>query len=49
MHARALTDDEVAFHDEHGWVRMERLIPPEVADEIYRSAAERQEPGSGRS
>jgi hypothetical protein len=47
MHARELTDDEVAFYHEQGWVKMERLIPPEVAGEIYRAAVERQEPAEG--
>jgi hypothetical protein len=35
-HIRAITDEEVAFYEEHGWVKLERLVSPELADELRR-------------
>jgi hypothetical protein len=35
---REVTDDEVAFYVEHGWVKLERLITPELAAELLAVA-----------
>src|SRR5687768_15039168 len=36
---REVTDDEVAFYEEHGWVKMDRLVDPAII-EVVRKAAE---------
>ncbi|HEX4216223.1 MAG TPA: phytanoyl-CoA dioxygenase family protein [Candidatus Dormibacteraeota bacterium] len=33
---REVTDDEVAFYQEHGWVKLDALIAPEFAAELLR-------------
>jgi hypothetical protein len=35
-HIREITDEEIAFYEEHGWVKLERLVSPELADELRR-------------
>src|SRR5688572_22466440 len=35
---RELTDQEVAFYHEHGWVKIDQLIAPEFAADLYRAA-----------
>ncbi len=37
---RDLKPDEIAFYRENGWVKIEALIPPEVAAEMLRIATE---------
>ncbi len=39
--ARHASDDEVSFFDEHGWVRLPRLVAPETADELRERAVDR--------
>jgi len=39
-HVRALTDAEVAFYLEHGWVKLDRLVTPEFAAELLRAGLE---------
>lgn len=36
--ARRVSDDEVAFYLENGWVKLERLVSPEVAGEMLAAA-----------
>jgi hypothetical protein len=36
---REITDEEVAFYLEHGWVKLDRLVSPDVASEMYKVAA----------
>jgi ectoine hydroxylase-related dioxygenase (phytanoyl-CoA dioxygenase family) len=38
---RAVTADEVAFYRENGWVKLERLMAPELAAEILARAKQR--------
>ena len=33
---REITDEEVAFYEENGWVKLDRLVSPELADELRR-------------
>ena len=33
---REITDEEVAFYEENGWVKLERLVSPELADALRR-------------
>ena len=35
--AREVTDDEVAFYQANGWVKLDRLISPELAAEMRRT------------
>lgn len=35
-HIREVTDDEVAFYQENGWVKLDRLVAPEFAAELLR-------------
>jgi hypothetical protein len=44
---REITDEEVAFYLEHGWVKLDRLVAPEVASEMYRVAASSEPKESG--
>jgi hypothetical protein len=37
VQVREVTDDEVAFFQENGWVKLERLIPPELAGELLET------------
>ncbi|HYE07432.1 MAG TPA: phytanoyl-CoA dioxygenase family protein [Planctomycetota bacterium] len=39
-HVRAVTDAEVAFYHEHGWVKLPRLTTPEFAAELLRVGRE---------
>jgi len=32
---REVTDEEVAFFEEHGWVKLDRLFAPALANELY--------------
>jgi ectoine hydroxylase-related dioxygenase (phytanoyl-CoA dioxygenase family) len=38
--ARAVTPEEVAFYRENGWVKLERLIEPDLAAELLAAAQE---------
>src|SRR5690242_19657405 len=38
--AREVTDEEVAFYDDHGWVKLEQLISPELAAELLAAGKE---------
>jgi ectoine hydroxylase-related dioxygenase (phytanoyl-CoA dioxygenase family) len=38
---RDVTDDEVAFYEQHGWVKLNRLIAPELAGELLVAVQER--------
>jgi hypothetical protein len=38
---REVTEDEVAFYREHGWVKLPGLIAPELAEELRRVGEER--------
>jgi hypothetical protein len=38
---RRASDDEVSFFDEHGWVRLPRLVTPETADRLRERAVGR--------
>jgi hypothetical protein len=33
---REITDEEIAFYEENGWVKLDRLVSPELADELRR-------------
>ena len=33
---REVTDEEVAFYQEYGWVMMKQLVAPEFAEELLR-------------
>jgi hypothetical protein len=48
---RDVSEDELAFYREHGWVMMRRLIPPELAAELSRVGQEmrRREAESGET
>ena len=51
---REVTDEEVAFYHEYGWVMMKQLVAPEFATELQRVGQEwkeRQdkEGGTGRA
>ena len=37
---REVTDEEVAFYQEYGWVMMKRLVDPEFATELLRIGQE---------
>jgi hypothetical protein len=41
---REVTDEEVAFYQEYGWVMMKQLVAPEFAEELLRQPVH-----SGRS
>jgi hypothetical protein len=40
---RELTDEEVGFYQRNGWVKLDRLIEPELAAELHRTASPRAE------
>ena len=40
---REVTDEEVAFYDEHGWVMIKLLVAPEFATQLQRVAQEWKE------
>ena len=40
---REVTDEEVAFYDEHGWVMIKLLVAPEFAAQLQRVAQEWKE------
>src|SRR4051794_31299093 len=44
---RELTEDEVTHYLEHGWVKLERLVSPELAEDLYCSAREHAKPAEG--
>lgn len=47
---RDVTDDEVAFYEENGWVKLDRLISPELATELMRVGLETSDrPGAWES
>jgi hypothetical protein len=39
-HLREVTDAEVAFYHQHGWVKLDRLVTPELAAELLRVGLE---------
>lgn len=36
QHIREVTNEEVAFYEENGWVKLDRLVTPELAAELLR-------------
>lgn len=49
-HIREVTDDEVAFYERNGWVKLDRLITPELAAELMRVGLETSDrPGGWES
>src|SRR5437870_10043391 len=37
---REITDEEIAFYEKNGWVKLDRLVDPELADELRRVVAD---------
>jgi hypothetical protein len=49
-HIREVTDEEVAFYERNGWVKLDRLITPELAAELLRAGlATGDKPGGWES
>jgi hypothetical protein len=44
---REVTDEEVAFYQEHGWVRLPGLVAPDLAEELRLVGEERHARGQG--